>query len=244
MLAFDVLQEPPAALSALAGKRAAICLSGVTPAYAAAHGTDMAVNVDAALAAIRLAARAKLPRLFLASSAAVYGPGGGPFPETAPLAPVNDYGHAKARMEREGTALAARLGLPLCILRIGNVAGADAILGNWRAGMILDQLPDGSTPRRSYIGPRSLAHVLHALTCAPDLPAVLNIAAPGTVAMGDLLDAASLPWAPRPASENTIAAVRFDTSALEKRVVFTAKDSDPAEMAAQWLAMAPKEDKS
>ena len=114
---------------------------------------------------------------------------------------------------------------PCTVLRLGNVAGADAILGGWRAGFTLDQLPDGRTPARSYIGPGKLARVLHALSMADTVPGLLNIAAPGTVEMGDLLDAAHLDWTARPATDQTIAQVHLDTTTLERLVPFAPTDS-------------------
>lgn len=153
-------------------------------------------NVTLALAAVRAGAKAGVPVL-LSSSAAVYGNQTGVLDETCPLAPLNAYGQAKARMEREAQALAQNLGARVTSLRIGNIAGVDAILGGWRAGFALDRFADGATPRRSYIGAVTLARVLGDLArCSVggrDLPDVLNVAAPGMIEMGALLDAAG--WA-------------------------------------------------
>ncbi len=217
-------QSDPAALTAAAMRAEVIlCLAGVTPA-AAARGADMADNIALALAAVRAGAAAGRPVL-LASSAAVYGAQGGLLSESTPLAPVNNYGRAKAEMERRAADLGAGLGVPVSALRIGNVAGADAILGGWREGFTLDRFADGRTPRRSYIGPVTLARVLADLAAraagAGDLPGCLNIAAPGVVEMGALLDAAGLAWAPRPAPEGAIPEVALDVTALTRLVPFT-----------------------
>lgn len=228
----DPLAAPDALARAARGRDAVLCLAGVVPG----QGGEMGDNTALALAAIRAGAAAGA-RVLLASSAAVYGAQGGALSEDAPLAPVSDYGRAKADMERQAAALADRLGVRATALRIGNVAGADAILGGWRPGFALDRFADGRTPRRSYIGPASLARVLGGLAGQGGLPPVLNLAAPGAVEMGALLDAAGLGWTPRPAPDTAIAEVVLDTGGLQRIVGFDPAESDPATMVAQWQAM-------
>ncbi|MEQ6249392.1 NAD-dependent epimerase/dehydratase family protein [Sulfitobacter sp. HNIBRBA3233] len=228
MIRCDPLSMPDALVRAAEGCRAVICLSGVTPAHAAASGDAMALNTDLALAALRAAPAGA--RVFVASTAAVYGRSGGFLSEDAPTAPVSDYGRAKVEMESRFLAEAGGRG---CILRIGNVAGADAILGNWAPGMQIDSFADGSTPTRSYIGPVSLARVLETLTRAEALPAILNIAAPEPVQMGALLDAADLAWTPRTPDENVIAEVVLDTTRLQRLYDFSADETTPAGLVAQ-----------
>ena len=134
----------------------------------------------------------------LASSAAVYGAQAGLLAETAPPAPLSDYARIKIGMEQQGAELGQSLDVPVCALRIGNIAGVDAILGGWRVGFRLDRFEDGTTPRRSYIGVKTLARTLLALSRCRDLPPVLNVAAPGVTEMGALLDAAGLDWTRSP----------------------------------------------
>ena len=228
LLRFDPLSSPSDLIAASLDVQAVICLSGITPAHAAASGDAMGLNKDLALAAIEAAPASA--RVFVASSAAVYGAADGPHFESAAVSPISEYGRAKLEMEQ--AALAEGTGR-VCVLRIGNVAGADAILGGWRAGMELDVLPDGRTPRRSYIGPQSLAKIIHALSVAPALPDIVNIAAPGVVGMGDLLDAAGLKWASRKPNANVIEEVALDTGRLEGFYQFE-PESTPREMVAQW----------
>ena len=228
----DPLADPGGTVAALDGAGTVICLWGVTPARAAREGCALSLNVELARAALDAAPAAGAGRVLLASSAAVYGAAEGPLREDAACQPASDYGRAKLEME----ALAARHPHPATCLRIGNVAGADAILGGWRAGMALDTLADGRTPRRSYIGPASLARVMHALCGHDDLPDTLNVAAPGTVEMGALLDAAGLAWAPRPAGPDTIAEVALDTARLERLTAFAPEEGTPEGIVAQWRA--------
>ena len=235
-VAFDLILEPEKAAAAMAGTGAVICLSGVTNARAKQTGDGYSRNSDLALAAIRGAYAAGAGRVFLASSAAVYGGAAGLLIENAVCTPASQYGAAKLEMETVAIAEGAALGQPVTALRIVNVAGADAILGGWREGMQIDQLPAGATPRRSYIGPETLARVIHALSCQDDLPEVLNIAAPGTVEMGSLLDAADLGWAPHPAPAEVIAEVALDTKLLEKFVSFAPEHGMADGLVAEWRA--------
>lgn len=227
----DPLSEPENLRRAAQGCDAVICLSGVTPVHAAATGDEMSLNTDLALAA--LAAAPQGARVFAISSAAVYGAAEGPLHEDMALAPLSDYGRAKARME---IALRRAGAGRVTILRIGNVAGADAILGGWRAGMQIDQFADGRTPRRSYIGPVTLARVVSELCVADVVPEVINVAAPGAVEMGALLDAAGYDWTPRPAQAGAIAQVVFDTALLESLCSFAPVESTPTELVAQCRA--------
>lgn len=228
LLQFDPLSDGKALARASEAAGTIICLSGVTPAHAAASGDAMQLNTDLALAALDAAPCGA--RVFVASSAAVYGAADGPHLEAGKAMPVSDYGQAKLAMEK--ATLSQGEGR-VCVLRIGNVAGADAILGGWRADMTLDQLPDGGTPRRSYIGPRTLARVVSALCMAKSVPDIVNVAAPGVVAMGDLLDAADLAWTPRVPEANVIPEVALDTTALEQFYTFEPDECTARGMVAQ-----------
>ncbi|MDP5220680.1 NAD(P)-dependent oxidoreductase [Ruegeria sp. 2205SS24-7] len=231
---FDPLQDPTALSEAMQGRSALLCLAGVIPG----RGADLHQNTTLAEAAIRAAAGVGA-RVLLASSAAVYGDRAGLLPENLPPQPVSDYGRAKAEMEARGSALARKLGVELCVLRIGNIAGLDAILGGWQPGFELDVFGNGRSPRRSYIGVQSLANVLARLLAAPHLPEILNIAAPEVVEMGALLDAAGRRWTPRPAPDSAIAEVRLDTRALQQIAPVPAEQADPVQMAAQWRLLEP-----
>ena len=155
------------------------------------------------------------------------------------LNPVSDYGRAKAEMERRGAALAAELGVQVCALRIGNIAGVDAILGGWKPGFQLDQFVDGRTPRRSYIGVVSLARVLGDLMLAENLPQALNLASPGVAEMGALLDAAGLTWVPRPAPSEAIEEVCLSTRALQR--VSRLETVSAAGLVEQWQHLQKKD---
>lgn len=140
-------------------------------------------------------------------------------------------------MEQSAIALAAELGVTLSILRIGNVAGLDAILGGWQPGFRLDVFADGASPKRSYIGVQDLAQVIAALMALPAPPAIINIAAPTPTEMQCLLDAAGLPWTPRPAAATAIPMVCLDTALLQSLAPVapcTARD-----LVDQWRAVQP-----
>ncbi len=237
-MVLDPLADSAALARAAAGCEVILCLAGVTNA-AAARGADMGDNTALAEAAIRAGSDSGAAVL-LTSSAAVYGAQAGVLSETTPPAPVADYGRAKAAMEARGAALGAELGVPVTSLRIGNIAGLDAILGGWRPGFALDRFADGTTPRRSYVGPLTLARILADLVAqARDLPSILNVAAPGTVAMGALLDAAGLAWTPRVPGPDAIAEVRLDVEGLQGFTGIDPRDSLPETMVAEWRSLRP-----
>ena len=208
----------------LEGARAVLDLRGVRPGQG-----ELQANLRLAEEILQAAKQAVCGRVFLASSAAVYGRLTGPLTEDQ-AAPESAYGQVKRQMEQ----VAAAQDHPVTCLRIGNVAGADAILGGHTPGFSLHVLHDGRTPERSYIGPETFARVLHTLTLREDLPPRLNVAAPGVVAMGALLDAAGLPWRPDPAPETVIERVHLDTTLLEQYVAFDTRDSTPEGLVGQW----------
>ncbi|MCE8519033.1 NAD(P)-dependent oxidoreductase [Ruegeria pomeroyi] len=236
-VSFDPLTEPDRLVAAARGRKAILCLSGVIPGRES-PGTTLDDNIDLALAAVRAGAQTGA-RVLLASSAAVYGNQAGLLSEQASTRPTNAYGRAKLEMEQRATELARASGVSCCCLRIGNIAGIDAVLGKWTPKITLDRFPDGHTPRRSYIGPRSLARVLFDLMLVPDLPQVLNIAAPGMVEMGNLLDAAGLHWTPRLPQPGTIAQVQLDTTSLNRLSPVAADEASPACLVAQWRSLEP-----
>jgi dTDP-4-dehydrorhamnose reductase len=203
-------------------------LLGVTSGKADGLGLNPALGLAGLVAAEALGAR----RCLIASSAAVYGPVDRATEDRLPD-PATAYGVAKARMEAEVTA---RHTAGVTLLRIGNVAGADALLGQAPAAspIGLDRFADGKGPIRSYIGPADLARVLAGLTLAPDLPDMLNISAPAPVAMADLLDAAAIDWRWRPARPGAVQHATLDTTRLQGIVPLPAALADAAEIVRQW----------
>lgn len=223
-----------AALARLCGSAdVVLALSGVVPGRG-----DMGLNTALALAALEIGAETGARRVFLTSSAAVYGAGGQILREDHALHPMNDYGRAKAAMELAARDRAAALGVGVTALRIGNVAGADALLGQTGTARRLDRFADGHGPRRSYIGPRVLADVLAQLVQIAarghDLPECLNIAQPGAVAMADLCKAAGFDVTWQPAPEGAIASVILDVSRLSKLVPIPQASAQA--MVAEWRA--------
>lgn len=239
--------KSPADLAALAqGAEVLLCLAGVIPG----RGGDLADNGRLALATIEAAAQAAGPqgpaRVLLASSAAVYGNQSGLLREDAPLNPANAYGQAKAEMEQAAQVRAQELGVAVSALRIGNIAGLDACLGGWRPGFRLDHFADGQSPRRSYLGPQALARIMAALLPVmlklPQPPAAVNLAQPGSVAMGDLLRAAGRVFERVPAPSQAIAEVVLDLRLLQELLPDhpdLSGAADPARMVAEWAASDP-----
>ena len=214
---FDPLSDPAGYADAARGADAILNLAG----RVGGDATDLVHHSDLAQAALRSAREGGVPRVFIASSAAVYGPthcAG----EDDPLLPASDYGRAKVAMEiavRNWTARHPAGPAAIC-LRIGNVAGADRLLGHAGAAspQMLDLFENGKAPVRSYIGPRALARGLGALFAAGRagraVPAVLNMALDGAVAMEALLDADGRAWQGRPAPDGGPPEVSLDVTRL------------------------------
>jgi nucleoside-diphosphate-sugar epimerase len=173
--------------------------------------------------------------VFVASTAAVYRPSERDVQEDTPTDPQNAYGAAKLAMEREVR------GQGVTLLRIGNVAGADALLGGLVAGQtaILDPVVGQSGgPLRSYIGPMTFWRILQRLAemavAGVNLPEVLNVASPGAMAMADLLDAAGAPWTYGAQRADTVPRVVLDVSRLSSLMpIAAAKASD---VVGEWRA--------
>lgn len=196
---------------------------------------DLTLNAQLAEACCAAAVQAGIGQVLLASSSAVYGANGGlACREDTATDPVNDYGRAKLAAEAVADRWRAR-GLAITALRIGNVAGADALLGGIRPGepTKIDCFADGTGPVRSYIGPRTLADVLARLL-GQDLPRVLNIGAPHPVAMADLAQAAGADWQYQAAPATAYQRITLDCSLLAQHYDFSETQSDAAAMVAEW----------
>ncbi|GAB5447988.1 MAG: NAD(P)-dependent oxidoreductase [Gymnodinialimonas sp.] len=239
---FWPLSEPTDSALAAQDFDAIICLAGVTPG----PGADLSQNARLAEVVLEAAHQAGIPRVILASSSAVYGAGDGtPFAETDATAPVNAYGEAKIAMEAACTPWRTA-GLEVCCLRIGNVAGADALLLNVAraqdgAPLAIDCFEDGRGPVRSYIGAGTLARVLADLATHPaPLPPILNVAEPGFVFMEDLARAADHPFAYRPAQKGAFQRITLECSRLEALHAFDPAPADAARMVEQWKETLPQ----
>lgn len=210
-----------------------LCFAGIVPGKG-----DLNLNVTLGEAAVQLGAKLGARRVFLSSSAAIYGGGSGALHEADPLAPALPYGQTKLQMERAAAALGAGLGVAVTSLRIGNVAGADALLAQPGRQRRLDQFSDGQGPRRSYIGPGALAGMLGSLCVAEAdsaaLPDCLNIALDGAVAMADLCHAAGLEVIWRPAPPEALPEVTLDVTRLG--AIIPVPKACPAQIIADWRA--------
>jgi dTDP-4-dehydrorhamnose reductase len=221
-LAWDILDAPPPDLPAVTG---VIVLAGVTHGSAA----DLAANISLAQAGANLGRRLGVPVL-VASTQAVYGAGQGRLREDALLSPTSDYGRAKREMEYAVTAP------HVTCLRIGNVAGCDALAAAMARGVVtLDRFSDGQGPRRAMLGPRDLAQVMNALLAAPVRPAVLNVARPGLVAMADILAAAGVPFDWRPAGPEALPTLALDVARLQNICPLPPADAIAMAVQGGWI---------
>lgn len=232
-------------------------LSGPAPALAkgmiilhlagALRGDQVALstNTSMALRVCDAANAAGARHVFLASSAAVYGRSNNILAEDHPPFPISDYGRAKLAMEQTVLDWSQSVGASapgVTCLRIGNVVGADALVGQILAGhlTVLDLVAgQNGGPLRSYIGPVALADILANLTgiaaSGVALPQVLNIAAKQPVYMADLLDAANLPFRFHSSGGRVVAKVKLATDILAK--LTQVPDQNPQAMIADWRSL-------
>lgn len=206
-------------------------LAGATPSKGEVPSKQSFLDANCALTLKVLeAAKARsAARVLIASSASVYGrpsPAYISVSEEAPLSPLNDYAQSKVEMERQvATWCAANPDGPeVCIVRLGNIAGADQLLQNAlvstaAAPLRLDQFASGRGPLRSYIGPLTLARVLLGLCqFTHSLPACLNVTQGPPLHMDDLLTALGhmqdIFWEFKAASDQTIETLELNIDRL------------------------------
>jgi len=225
------------------------CILSFLGATSNATDRDRSEHWRLAQSALDLAEEWGTKRVFLASSSAVYS---GlaletELKETVGVTPITPYGLAKREMEIRAIDAG---GTHAVCLRIGNVAGADQLLLNAAAAsacnpLLLDQFPDGTSPRRNYIGPQTLASVLISLVKASqatvEFPSVLNVGVQRPVQMHQLLRAMpglteGRDWCFRPAVSAAIPDLSIDTSLLQHFHSFAPQDCDPASIVGQWQA--------
>ncbi|AVX06240.1 hypothetical protein MXMO3_03737 (plasmid) [Maritalea myrionectae] len=204
-LKWDILATPAPKLWQNAS--CMIVLAGVRGNNAAKLSDNSAI----ALAAVKAARIAGIPRVLVASSQAVYGNYASLVSETNPCHPTSAYGRSKLEMEQ-----AMAVYPEVTCLRLGNVAGTDTLFQTAaRQSVTLDRFTDGSCPRRSYIGPATLADVLLRLSeSALRLPRVLNVGCPGVLAMDDLLREAGVEFDYRTAPAGAVSQLELDVSKL------------------------------
>ena len=146
-LGWDIGQNPPPVLPQglivlhLAGKT-----SG-TP-------SDLGENADMTKAVCMAALGARARHIFVMSSAAIYAPGPQPLVESDVPGPISPYGVSKLAGERMAVQVVQGSSTGLTILRLANLAGADALLGAAKSGchVTLDPVAgEAGGPVRSYI---------------------------------------------------------------------------------------------
>lgn len=229
MLVFDPLAGPPVS----GPVDLVISLAGVVPGRGA-----LSLNIDLGLAAVNCAIALNARHVMLSSSAAVYGAATGLLSEESTARPTSAYGLAKLEMENKALSLAQSHGIQATMLRIGNVAGADALLDQAGLQRKLDRFPSGDGPVRSYIGPKELSSVLislvHCIISGIPLPPRLNVAERGGVAMVDLCKVAGLEITWQPAPATALESVVLDVTCLGGLI--SVRDADARDIVSDWSA--------
>ncbi|WP_299936327.1 NAD(P)-dependent oxidoreductase [uncultured Pelagimonas sp.] len=194
---------------------AIVALWGATPR----SGHAFSENADLANVTLELAKALEVERVLHFSSSAVYLPSTKPLTETISDNAPNAYGQSKLDMEQQITSWMSENEVTFSnvILRLANVAGADALFNNMKPGntVTLDRFADGLGPRRSYIGSVDLAKVIEALINDQSVLGPVNVAAPKATEMADLVKAAGcrVEWTSAP--DGAIATVALDTRRLQ-----------------------------
>lgn len=183
----------------------------------------------------RLARLHDIP-LLIASSVAVYGSSAKIVAEQAPLRPVTPNGKTKRQLELCLTA-ADKVGF----LRIGNVVGADALIGARCEGLVLDHAQGSDRgPIRSWIGPQTLAEVLGDLLAlavsGTPLPRQLNIAQEPALAMADLADADQRHWR-YSARMAEVGSIRVDCRLLQATLGKAIAPAEATALVAEWRSL-------
>lgn len=219
---------------------AIISLAGIVPA---SSGQPLEMDRRIANAVMAAAAEAGISRVLISSSSAIYGVGRnrGHAEDDDPR-PISPYGLSKCETEQDCATWRQR-GLEVCALRIGNVAGADALLTNSarassESPILIDRFADGHGPLRSYIGPRRFADVLLGLaTMATPLPSIVNVAAPLPVRMEDLAECAQLPWQWQPAPTTAHQSITLDCALLASLLPNAREPQDPLHIIKDWASL-------
>jgi UDP-glucose 4-epimerase len=173
-----------------------IILAGVVPA----NGVDFELNSRLTESCLTTAYKIGTQRVIVASSSAVYGNWSKePYSETDYLKPITRYGESKMKMEQVCRDWQEK-GINVCCMRIGNFAGADALLShlagdNTSDQFEIDQFENGKGPLRSYIGPKRFSLLLSKLcTRESTLPFAVNVASYPPQHMEDLATSAKMNW--------------------------------------------------
>ena len=187
------------------------------------HDRALSDNISIARASVDTAARFGIRKLIIASSSAVYGVGEGkPLTESSSPVPLNAYGRSK--LEAENLILGNKPdNISITFLRIGNVAGADSLLMNAMINpdnIQIDTFEDGMTPRRSYIGPITMAKAIDTLARSNqhDLPPIINFACPSPIRMANLIEASGLRWTPNYQPDNKAQNITLDCTLLSELI--------------------------
>ena len=201
-------------------------------------------NKELAVLAMQIARAAGAQIVIHCSSIAVYGTRpADPLSESNPCLANGAYGRSKMEMEQaiNDRSRADPDGPAVCVLRLGNVVGADslrnALIG--RNPVILDRFLDGRGPIRSYIAAGDLARVFEAvLSCSGQrVPELLNVAAPEPIHMEQLVREAGKGFEWRPAPDGATQSVVMDTSRLMKFADDRIVCRTPKAMIEDWRQM-------
>ena len=170
------------------------------------------VNLNGTLNVLWAAEQAKVDRVVLASSAAVYGDARGPVAEDVPQRPISPYAASKLAMETAALMYHNLYGLPVVCLRYFNVYGPGqrpnstyaAVIPAFIQAMLAGEAPviyGGGNQRRDFVHVDDVVRANElAAGCDDAVGQVLNISGGGAVTVNELADILHgiIPDAPAP----------------------------------------------
>jgi nucleoside-diphosphate-sugar epimerase len=219
---------------------AVLALWGVVPGT----GQSLHNNTKLALNAMQIASQLGADRVLHCSSAAVYQPSSAPLDEDTSPQPQGAYGHAKLEMEQALRNWRGTFGESpsICVMRIGNVMGADSLSASMRAAVgtgqriKLDRFANGRAAYRSFLSGADLARCLTALTECPikELPKIVNLASQQATAMDAVLRHAGLEFEWQDAPPHTNPRVELETARLRTLLDLGPDSATPAHLLADW----------
>lgn len=200
---------------------------------------------------LTVAADTGVAHVILCSSAAIYGQAGrSPSHETDTPAPITPYAESKAAMEEIAKTLSAdkvfrAKGPKITVLRIGNVAGADALLAaaerhtKAKTPLPLHRFADGSAATRSYLGPRDLFETIRRMIIIDTPLHTINTTHPQAVTLDALVRAykthllPDLTWEDTPAPDIIPPVVTLSADKISRLVPFRTLTDPADDLAAQ-----------
>ena len=192
----------------------------------------LAENVRLTRFAQEIGASVGARRVFHFATGAIYAPSAQTLTEDSETVPRHAYGRSKLMAE---LAVPAARAHRATFLRLGNVAGADALFRAFSRNELvtLDRFSDGRGPQRTYVAPDDLVKVLIHLMYnrVEELPHALNVGGRVPVDMAEIVKARNIPMQRVAAPATALPIQWLSVDRLSGLGITMSKSSDPAHLA-------------